>query len=61
MPFRQLKSFFKILIGVQYERRFYKFQFARNGHVQRAISTERLAQAGYYSILDRCESLHLCD
>jgi len=28
MPFRQLKSFFKILIGVQYERRFYKFQFA---------------------------------
>ena len=44
MPFRQLKPFLKILIGVQYERRFYKFQFARNGHVQRAISTERLAR-----------------
>ena len=29
--------------------------------VHRAISTERLAQAGYYSILDRYESLHLCD
>ena len=34
---------------------------ARNGHVQRAISKERLAQAGYYSILDRYESLHVCD
>ena len=34
---------------------------AKNGHVQRAISKERLAQAGYYSILDRYESLHLCD
>ena len=28
--------------------------------VNRAISKERLAQAGYYSILDRYESLHLC-
>lgn len=37
------------------------WHMARNGHVQRAISTERLAQAGYYSILDRYESLHLCD
>ena len=34
---------------------------AKNGHVQRAISKERLAQAGYYSILDRYESLYLCD
>lgn len=37
------------------------WHMARNGHVQRVISTERLAQAGYYSILDRYESLHLCD
>ena len=37
------------------------WHMARNGHVQRAISTERLAQAGYYSILDRYESVHLCD
>ena len=26
---------------------------AKNDHVQRAISKERPAQAGYYSILDR--------
>ena len=37
------------------------WHMARNGHVQRAISKERLAQAGYYSILDRYESLHLRD
>ena len=37
------------------------WHLAKNGHVQRAISTERLVQAGYYSILDRYESLHLCD
>ena len=37
------------------------WHMARNGHVQRAISKERLAQAGYYSILDRYESVHLCD
>ena len=37
------------------------WHMAKNGHVQRAISKERLAQAGYYSILDRYESLHLCD
>ena len=37
------------------------WHMARNGHVQRAISKERLAQAGYYSILDRYESLHLYD
>ena len=34
---------------------------AKNDQVQRAISKERPAQAGYYSILDRYESLHLCD
>lgn len=34
---------------------------ARHPSVQCAISNERLAQAGYYSILDRYESLHLCD
>ena len=37
------------------------WHMAKNGHVQRAISKERLVQAGYYSILDRYESLHLCD
>ena len=37
------------------------WHMAKNGHVQRAISKERLAQAGYISILDRYESLHLCD
>ena len=37
------------------------WHMAKNGHVQRAISKERLAQAGCYSILDRYESLHLCD
>ena len=29
--------------------------------IQLAISKERLAQAGYYSIPDRYESLYLCD
>ncbi|MBR6596280.1 MAG: group II intron reverse transcriptase/maturase, partial [Oscillospiraceae bacterium] len=29
--------------------------------LQRSITNERLAQAGYYSILARYESLHLCD
>ena len=29
--------------------------------LQCSITNERLAQAGYYSILDRYESLHLCD
>lgn len=33
----------------------------RHASVQMAISNKRLAQAGYYSILDRYESLHLCD
>ena len=37
------------------------WHMAKNGHVQRALSKERLAQAGYYSILDRYESVHLCD
>ena len=35
------------------------WHMSRNGHVQRAISKERLAQAGYMSILDQYESLHL--
>ena len=34
---------------------------AHHPSVQWAISSKRLAQAGYYSILDRYESLHLCD
>ena len=37
------------------------WHMAKNGHVQRAISKERLALAGCYSILDRYESMHLCD
>ena len=34
---------------------------AGSGILQHTITNERLAQAGYYSILDRYESLHLCD
>ena len=34
---------------------------AHHPSVQWAISNKRLAQVGYYSILDRYESLHLCD
>ena len=34
---------------------------AHHPSVQWAISNKRLAQAGYFSILDRYESLHLCD
>ena len=37
------------------------WHMAKNGHVQRALSKERLAQAGYDSILARYESLHLRD
>lgn len=33
---------------------------AGSGILQHTITNERLAQAGYYSILDRYESLHLC-
>ena len=29
--------------------------------LQRSITNKRLAQAGYYSLSDRYESLHLCD
>ena len=29
--------------------------------LKRSITNERLARAGYYSILARYESLHLCD
>ena len=34
---------------------------AESGILQHTVTNERLAQAGYYSILDRYESLHLCD
>ena len=37
------------------------WHMAKNGHALRAISKERLAQAGCCSILDRYESLHLCN
>ena len=33
---------------------------AGSGILQHTITNKRLAQAGYYSILDRYESLHLC-
>ena len=44
---------------VAYSRKAY-WRSARHASVQTAISNKRLAQAGYYSILDRYESLHLC-
>ena len=34
---------------------------AGSGTLTKTITNERLVQAGYYSILDRYESLHLCD
>ena len=34
---------------------------AGSGILTHTITNKRLAQAGYYSILDRYESLHLCD
>lgn len=42
---------------VAYSRKAY-WRSARHASVQAAISNERLAQAGYYSILDRYEFLH---
>ena len=47
----------------------YRYGNSRKGYwrlsgtttLARAISNKRLAHAGYYSILDRYESLHLCD
>ena len=38
--------------AVNYCRKAY-WHMAKNGHVQRALSKERLAQTGYYRILDR--------
>ena len=43
-----------------YSRKSY-WRTARHPSVQWAISNKRLVQAGYYSILDRYESLHLGD
>ena len=34
---------------------------AGSGILKTTITNERLVQAGYYSILDRYESMHLCD
>ena len=45
---------------VAYSQKAY-WKSAAHASVQMAISSKRLAQAGYYSILDRYESLHLCD
>lgn len=44
---------------VAYSRKAY-WRSARHASVHAAISNKRLAQAGYYSILDRYESLHSC-
>ena len=44
--------------AVAYSRKAY-WRSARHASVNAAISNERLAQAGYYSILDQYESLHL--
>lgn len=43
---------------VAYSRKAY-WRSARHASVNAAISNERLVQAGYYSILDKYESLHL--
>ena len=44
---------------VAYSRKAY-WRSARHAAVQAAISNERLAQAGYFCILDRYKSLHRC-
>ena len=44
---------------VAYSRKAY-WRCAKHACINEAISSKRLAQAGYYSILDRYESLHLC-
>lgn len=44
---------------VAYSRKSY-WRSAKHASVNAAMSSKRLAQAGYYSILDRYESLHLC-
>lgn len=44
---------------VAYSRKAY-WRCAKHASVNMAISSERLAQAGYYSIRNRYESLHLC-
>ena len=45
--------------AVAYSRKAY-CRCAKHACVNEAISSKRLAQVGYYSILDRYESLHLC-
>ena len=65
LPRTRVKNLLKL--GVP-EWAAYQYGYSRKGYwrmsgtttVNRAISKERLAQAGYYSILDRYESLHLC-
>ena len=65
LPKTRVKNLLKLGIP---EWAAYQYGNSRKGYwrmagtttVNRAISKERLAQAGYYSILDRYESLHLC-
>lgn len=45
---------------VAYSRKSY-WRCAKHASVNMAIASKRLAQAGYFSLSDRYESLHLCD
>ena len=45
---------------VAYSRKSY-WRCAKHASVNMAITSKRLAQAGYFSLSDRYESLHLCD
>ena len=60
----QWKERYQMFYGMHYEvndeGKGY-WRLAGTTTLSRAISNKRLAQAGYYSILDRYESLHLCD
>ena len=65
LPKTRMKNMIKLGIvewraaEVAYSRKAY-WRSARHATVQKAISNERLVRAGYYSILDRYESVHLC-
>lgn len=45
---------------ISYSRKAY-WRSAKHAAVNMAITSKRLAQAGYFSLSDRYESLHLCD
>ena len=67
-------SFDAYIVNSEEEVGMLKWQACRNGNSQKGywavagsgilthtMINKRLAQAGYFSILDRYESLHLCD